>query len=48
MIGKHKNYFCHESSFADDDVIIGKKTKISHFSHIQSGVAIGSHCSSQM
>ena len=45
MISKHKNYFCHESSFVDDDVIIGKKTKIWHFSHIQSGAVIGSHCS---
>ena len=45
MISKHKDYFCHESSFVDDDVIIGKKTKIWHFSHIQSGAIIGSHCS---
>lgn len=45
MISKHKDYFCHESSFVDDDVIIGKKTKIWHFSHIQSGAVIGSHCS---
>ena len=45
MISKRKNYFCHESSFVDDDVIIGKKTKIWHFSHIQSGAVIGSHCS---
>ena len=45
MISKHKDYLCHESSFVDDDVIIGKKTKIWHFSHIQSGAVIGSHCS---
>ena len=45
MISKHKDYFCHESSFVDDNVIIGKKTKIWHFSHIQSGAVIGSHCS---
>ena len=45
MISKHNDYFCHESSFVDDDVVIGKRTKIWHFSHIQSGAVIGSHCS---
>ena len=45
MISKHNDYSCHESSFVDDDVVIGKRTKIWHFSHIQSGAVIGSHCS---
>ena len=36
-----KNYFVHESSYVDDNVQIGKGTKIWHFSHIQSGSVIG-------
>ena len=28
------DYFVHESSYIDDDVKIGKGTKIWHFSHI--------------
>ncbi len=39
------NYFCHESSFIDENVKIGRGTKIWHFSHIQSGSAIGEDCS---
>ena len=38
------NFFVHKSSFIDDDVKIGNKTKIWHFSHIQSGVIIGERC----
>ncbi len=45
MNRKSKDFFCHESSFIDDNVIIGKDTKIWHFSHIQSGAVIGSQCS---
>ena len=39
-----KDYFVHESSYVDDDVKIGKGTKIWHFSHIQSGSIIGEGC----
>lgn len=39
------NYYVHESSFVDDDVEIGNRTKIWHFCHIQSGVKIGEDCS---
>lgn len=39
------DYFVHESSYIDDDVTIGKGTKIWHFCHIQSGAVIGEHCS---
>lgn len=39
------NFFVHESSFIDDNVIIGKNTKIWHFSHILSHSQIGSNCS---
>jgi len=37
-------YFVHESSYIDDDVTIGKGTKIWHFSHIQRGAVIGENC----
>jgi len=40
-----KNYFKHESSYVDDNVIVGVGTKIWHFSHIQSGSKIGKNCS---
>ncbi|NLK09033.1 MAG: N-acetyltransferase [Firmicutes bacterium] len=39
------DYFVHESSYIDDDVQIGKGTKIWHFCHIQSGARIGEQCS---
>ncbi len=38
-------YFCHASSFIDDETSIGEGTKIWHFSHIQSGAKIGRNCS---
>lgn len=38
-------YFVHESSYVDDDVIIGKGTKIWHFCHVQKGAKIGTDCS---
>lgn len=34
----------HESCYIDDDVEIGKGTKIWHFCHIQSGARIGDDC----
>ncbi len=39
------DYFVHESSYIDDDVIIGDGTKIWHFCHVQKGAKIGSNCS---
>ena len=39
------SYFVHESSYIDDDVVIGEGTKIWHFCHIQSGARIGAKCS---
>ena len=36
--------FVHESSYVDDEVVIGSGTKIWHFSHIMSGSKIGSNC----
>ncbi|MCK9625389.1 MAG: N-acetyltransferase [Bacteroidales bacterium] len=41
----NKDYFVHETSFVDDNVAIGKGTKIWHFSHIQKGATIGENCS---
>jgi len=39
------DYFVHESSYVDEQVVIGKNTKIWHFSHIQKEVVIGEDCS---
>jgi UDP-2-acetamido-3-amino-2,3-dideoxy-glucuronate N-acetyltransferase len=41
---KTNDFFIHESSYVDDNVMIGKGTKIWHFSHIQSGAVIGKNC----
>src|SRR5688572_23991163 len=40
-----KKYFAHETALIDENVQIGEKTKIWHFSHILSGVIIGKNCS---
>ena len=45
MKEEKRNYFCHKSSYIDDNVRIGENTKIWHFSHIQSGATIGENCS---
>lgn len=39
------NYFVHESSYIDEKVQIGEKSKIWHFCHIMSGTIIGKNCS---
>ena len=39
------DFFCHESSYVDENVLIGSNTKIWHFSHIQSNTKIGNDCS---
>lgn len=38
------DYFVHESSYIDEDAVIGKNTKIWHFSHVQNGARIGENC----
>lgn len=38
------NYFVHESSYIDNEVVIGEDTKIWHFCHIQSGAKVGKNC----
>ena len=39
-----ENYFIHESSYVDNNVKIGKGTKVWHFSHIMEGSEIGEKC----
>ena len=39
-----KDYFSHETAVIDEGCIIGKGTKIWHFSHIMSGAEIGENC----
>lgn len=39
-----RTYFVHESSYIDEDVQIGKNTKIWHFCHLQSNSQIGENC----
>ena len=45
MKKRKEDYFIHESSYIDDDVVIGKGTKVWHFSHILSNCKIGNNCS---
>lgn len=40
-----RDYFVHKSSYIDEDVKIGKGSKIWHFSHILFGSVIGESCS---
>lgn len=40
-----RDYFVHPSSYVDEDVTIGKGTKVWHFSHVQPGARIGENCS---
>lgn len=45
-INKNKiEFFVHDSSFVDENVVIGNQTKIWHFCHILSGSIIGDNCS---
>mgnify|MGYP000893592868 CR=1 FL=1 len=39
-----KDYFVHSSAFVDDGAVIGKGTKIWHFSHVMKGAEIGERC----
>ena len=44
-MNRQSEYYSHESSYVDNNVSIGKGTKIWHFSHVQSGSVIGENCS---
>lgn len=37
-------YFVHESSYVDDNVTIGRGTRIWHFCHLLSGAVVGNNC----
>jgi UDP-2-acetamido-3-amino-2,3-dideoxy-glucuronate N-acetyltransferase len=39
-----KEYFAHATAVIDDGCIIGKGTKIWHFSHVMTGSEIGENC----
>ena len=39
-----KDFYVHESSYLGDNVIIGKGTKIWHFSHVMNDSVIGDNC----
>ena len=39
------DYFAHQSSYVDDGAVIGKGTRIWHFSHVMPGAVIGDGCS---
>jgi len=38
-------FFAHDTAVIDENISIGNRTKIWHFSHIQSGAVIGENCS---
>lgn len=40
-----QDYFSHPSSIIDEGCVIGKGTKIWHFTHLMSGCRIGENCS---
>jgi len=42
---ERKKFYVHESSYIDEDVVIGDNTKIWHFSHVLKGARIGKNCS---
>jgi len=41
---KHKDYFVHETAVIDEPCIIGKGSKIWHFSHIMANCSLGENC----
>ncbi len=44
MNSSQNNYYHHETAVIDSGCIIGKGTKIWHFSHIMAGAQIGENC----
>ena len=45
MSNIYQQVFIHESSYIDENVVIGEGTKVWHFSHVLSNCAIGKDCS---
>ena len=44
MDEENTTFFKHESAYVDDPAVIGKGTKIWHFSHVMAGVEVGEDC----
>lgn len=44
MTDNQAKYFAHETAVIDEGAIIGKGTKIWHFTHIMSGARLGERC----
>lgn len=44
MLSIKREYFAHETAVIDEGSIIGKGTRIWHFSHIMPGCEIGEYC----
>ncbi len=40
----HKDYFAHETAVIDEGCVIGKGTKIWHFSHLMPNCKLGENC----
>ncbi len=40
----NQDYFIHETAIIDGNAVIGKGTKIWHFTHVMSDCVIGEHC----
>ncbi|UCE28440.1 MAG: N-acetyltransferase [Candidatus Coatesbacteria bacterium] len=43
-MGDKDNYYVHETAVIDDGAVIGRDTKVWHFSHVMPGVVIGESC----
>lgn len=43
-MAEEKDYFAHETAVIDEGAVIGKGTKIWHFSHMMSNCEIGENC----
>ena len=41
---KEKKYFSHETAIIDEGCLIGKNTKIWHFSHLMTNSVVGENC----
>jgi UDP-2-acetamido-3-amino-2,3-dideoxy-glucuronate N-acetyltransferase len=43
-MSQNEEYFAHDTAVIDENCIIGKGTKIWHFSHVMSGSVMGKNC----
>jgi UDP-2-acetamido-3-amino-2,3-dideoxy-glucuronate N-acetyltransferase len=42
--GPAADYFVHESAYVDEGAVVGRNTKVWHFSHVLKGARIGERC----